>query len=468
MQKLNHIVHSVIGLALPLFMNASFVLAQLPHATTVEIDNAVEKVLLDTGTPSISLAVVKDGKLAYVRAYGDGRLDPKTPAQPEMRYCIGSVSKQFLACAILLLEQEGKLSLNDRVSKYLPDLTRGDDISIRQLLSHTAGYQDYYPLDYVAPFMEKPVTTMEIITRWACKPLDFEPGTQWQYSNTGYVVAGHILEMVAGVPLMDFLRSRIFGPLGMTRVLDLDSQSLTVADAQGYIRFGLGSLHPARPEASGWLFAAGELAMTARDLALWDISLIEKKLLNPASLDAMMTPPRLQNGAPLGYALGVEIKNQSGHPVMQHGGSVSGFVTSNTIWPDQGIALVVLSNRDNSGAPSSLSDKIGQLLLKENLDSHASIALEQAQAIFTDLQQGKIDRSLLTSDANTYFSPQVLAEYGESLRPLGIPSTFEQTSTGLRGGYRFREFRITFSNKVLKLTTYAAPDDKLGQYLVRE
>ena len=456
-----------IVLALSLFFYASFALAQLPQSTIVEIDKAVEKALLDTGTPSVSLAIVKGCKVAYVHAYGDARLEPKTPAQPEMRYSIGSVSKQFLAVAVLLLEQEGKLSLNDRVSKYLPDLTRADDISIRQLLSHTAGYQDYYPLNYVAPFMQKPVTIKEVINRWACKPLDFEPGTQWQYSNTGYVVAGRILEIVAGVTLMDFLENRIFNPLGMTRVLDLDRQPLTVADAQGYIRFGLGSLHPAWPEASGWLFAAGELAMTAGDLALWDISLMEKRLLNPASYRAMITPAQLQNGAPLDYALGVLIKNQDGHPVVQHTGGVSGFVSSNTIWPDQGIAVVVLSN-SKSTAPARLSDIIGRLLLREQLDPQAGIALEQAKGIFTDLQEGKIDRSLLTSDASSYFSAEVLAEQGESLKRLGLPLSFEQTSSGLRGGYRFRRFRITFSNKVLELTTYAAPDGKLAQYLVRE
>lgn len=450
------------------FINLGISIAQLPQSTTVEIDTLVEKVLCDSGTPSVSLAIVKDNELAYVHAYGIARLVPKTPAHTKMRYSIGSISKQFLASAFLLLEQDGKLSLNNHVSEYIPNLTSCDKISIRQLLSHTSGYQDYYPLDYIASYMQKPVTPSEIIARWTCKPLDFEPGTQWQYSNTGYVVAGRILEIVTGVPLIDFLNKRIFCPIGMNNVLDLSNQPLSASDAQGYIRFGLSSLAPAQPEASGWLFAAGELAMTARDLALWDLSLINKSLLNATSYNTMITPSRLMNGAPLDYALGVEIKNQKGHPVIQHGGNVSGFSSYNSIWPDQNFAIVVLANKDISTVPKLLSEKIGQLLMKEQLDSDASMALDQAKSIFYDLQQGKIDRSLLTSDANIYFTSHVLTEYAKSLKPLGNPSNFEQISTGLRGGYRFRRFNITIAEKILELITYTNPDGKLAQYMIRE
>jgi CubicO group peptidase (beta-lactamase class C family) len=139
---------------------------------------AAEKALADSGAPSVSIAVVKDGRIAYVKAYGNARLGPATAAQPEMRYSIGSVSKQFMAAAILMLVEEGKLSLDDKVGRYLPSLTRANEVTIRQLLSHTSGYQDYYPLDYVAPFMQKTVTADEILKTWAGKPLDFDPGTE--------------------------------------------------------------------------------------------------------------------------------------------------------------------------------------------------------------------------------------------------------------------------------------------------
>jgi len=179
--------------AFVLIVFAGRLAAQLPQATTAKIDAAAEQALADSGAPSVSIAVVVNGRIAYLKAYGKARLNPATVATPEMRYSIGSVSKQFMACAILMLVEEGKLSLDDKVGRYLPNLTRANEITIRQLLSHTSGYQDYYPLDYVAPFMQKPVTADDILKTWAGKPLDFDPGTRWQYSNTNYVAAGRIL-----------------------------------------------------------------------------------------------------------------------------------------------------------------------------------------------------------------------------------------------------------------------------------
>ena len=441
---------------------------QLPQAMVDRIDAIANKALADTGAPSASVAVVKDGKIAYVKAYGSARLEPATAASPEMRYSIGSVSKQFLAGALLELVQEGKLSLDDRVGRYLPSLTRASDITLRQLLSHTSGYQDYYPLDYVAPFMLEPVTAEGILDRWAKKPLDFDPGSEWQYSNTNYVVAGRILEKVAGIPLMAFLESRIFRPLGMQSPIDLDVHPLTSSDAAGYTRFGLGPPRAAPPEAQGWLYAAGELAMTARDLAVWDQSLIEGKLLKATALQEMMKPARLKNGAPLNYALGVGISNASGHPRLEHGGAVSGFVSANAVWLDEGIAAVALTNLDGSDAARAIVNQIGAWLLAEKLDPRAAQPLEQARQVFSDLQQGRIDRSLLTSDADSYFTSQVLADAAASLKPLGTPQRFEQTSFGLRGGMTYRDFRLGFASaKSLHLSTFSTPDGKLAQYLIQ-
>jgi len=208
--------------------------------------------------------------------------------------------------------------------------------------------------------------------------------------------------------------------------------------------------------------------MTARDLALWDISLIERKLLSPPSLDAMITPARLKNGAPLPYALGVNVFSESGHPRMEHGGAISGFVSSNTVWPDQGAAVVVLCNKGNSGAPAMLSSQIGRLLLKEQLDPQARSALDQAKSILSSLQQGTIDTSQLTDDAIAYFRPDVIADYAASLKLLGTPRSVEQVSTGLRGGFRYRSFRLDFPSKTLRLTTFADSGGKLAQFLISE
>src|SRR5258706_6508171 len=213
-----------------------------PRDLRAGVDRIAREVLGARGVRSASLAIVKDGRIAYVEAYGDARLDPRTPARPGMRYSVGSISKQFTAAAILMLAEERKLSLDDPVSRFAPDLTRASEVTIRELLSHTSGYRDYWPQDYVPPFMLQPITADKILAQWARKPLDFDPGTDWQYSNTNFVIAGLIVEKASGVPLLQFLSEHSFAPLGMKSVMNIDQNRLTETDATGYLRYALGPL----------------------------------------------------------------------------------------------------------------------------------------------------------------------------------------------------------------------------------
>src|SRR5690349_7011812 len=162
----------------------------LTPAETAKIDEIVTRTLAANGVPSAEVAVVRDDQIVLNKAYG--KANENLPARPDQPYQIASNSKQFTAMALLLLEDEGKLSLDDHVSKYIPGITEGDRITLRQLLSHTSGLQDFWPQDYSFIDMETPATPQRIIDKWAKKPLDFEPGARWQYSNTGYVVAGLI------------------------------------------------------------------------------------------------------------------------------------------------------------------------------------------------------------------------------------------------------------------------------------
>src|SRR5271170_2294865 len=188
----------VMAVALPLVAQNS-----LPAATARQIDAAAADVLKATEVPSTSVAVVQDGKVAFVRAYGMARLEPAMSARPGMHYSIGSVSKQFTAAILLLLMQDGKLKLDDPVGRYLPELTRANEVTIRQVLSMTSGYQDFWPEDYVMTSMMKSTAPQGILDVWGKKPLDFDPGTKWQYSNTNYVIAGRIAEVVGGKPLIE-------------------------------------------------------------------------------------------------------------------------------------------------------------------------------------------------------------------------------------------------------------------------
>ncbi len=437
----------------------------LPADLSEKIDKVVTDTLARTGVPSASIAVVKDGQIAYVKAYGDARLEPKTPATPQMRYSIGSISKQFTAAAILLLQEQGKLSLDDKVAKYVPDLTRGNEITIRQLLSHTSGYSDYWPQDYVMPGMLKPTDAQQIMNIWAKKPLDFEPGSKWQYSNTNYVIAGVIVEKVAHMPLLQLLQQRVFAPLGIKSTFDTDSGPLTESDPRGYLRFALGPLRPAPKEGKGWMFAAGELAMTAEDLAKWDLSVINQSVLKPASYREMQTDVLLKNGLDTHYGLGVDVNQQGGHRAISHGGEVSGFTATNTIFPDDRAAVVVLTNQDAASASGAIAGGIGQLLFATN-DPATPAKLEQAKKIFADLQQGKIDRSLFTDNANFYFSEDALNDFKEGLGPLGTPQSFVQASQGLRGGMTLRVYLIRFPQRTLRAWTYEMPNGKLEQYQI--
>ena len=190
---MKHSIRILCALALP-GIAAAQSQATFSPALKARIDSAVVAAMKTSGAPSVSLAIVQGGQLAYARAYGNAHVSPALPATPSMRYSIGSVSKQFTATAVLMLAEQGKLSLDDKVSRYLPGLTRADEVSIRQLLSMTSGYQDYWPQDYVMEPMKRPTTPREIMDTWAKKSLDFDPGTKWQYSNTNYVIAGAIVE----------------------------------------------------------------------------------------------------------------------------------------------------------------------------------------------------------------------------------------------------------------------------------
>ncbi len=468
MSRFNPLRHLFAILILAFATATALAQTELSPDTQQKIDKLAADALAKTGVPSASVAVVKDGRIVYLKAYGDARLEPRVPATTDMRYSIGSISKQFTAAAILLLAEEGRLSLDDKVGKFIPNLTRANEITIRQLLSHTSGYQDYWPQDYVMPFMLRPVTAEKILDMWARKPLDFDPGTKWQYSNTNYVIAGLIVERVAHKPLLQFLREKVFLPLDMKSVVNIDQEKLADSDPTGYLRYALGPLRPAPKEGNGWLFAAGELAMRAEDLARWDISIINQKLMKPQSYQQLGTEVLLNNGLSTHYALGVSVGSQAGHRALSHGGEVSGFTAQNVVFPDDKAAIVVLTNQDAAGASNIIANGIAPLLFATAEDAATAQKVEQARKIFEGLQQGKIDRSLFTEDANFYFGEQALKDFAASLGPLGAPQDFRQVSQGLRGGMTLRVYLVKFAQKTLRVWTYETPDGKLEQYQVAE
>ncbi len=445
--------------------------AQMDSATIQQVEAAAQKIVSESGLPSASVGIAQNGKPVYTHAFGLARLQPPVPATPAMAYPIGSISKQFTATAILLLQQDGKLTLDDPVARFFPQLTRAKDVTIRNLLTHTSGYQDYAPQDYTIPRWLKPEDPLKIVEEFAGKPLDFDPGTEWQYSNTNFELAALIVQKASGMPFAQFLRTRVLEPAHLQGVLNLntDRDQLQVS---GYMRNALAPLRPAAMEAPGWYFGDADLAMPASSLLTWDLTFVNQSLLTSASYHQMVTPFILKNGTDTHYGLGIFVRTLNGQLEIEHSGEVGGFVAENIVLPAQGIAISVLTNQEASGAAAEIGQAILPLVLKASKAASPSDVTADAftphlQAILTGLLQGKIDRSLLTPDGNAYFNADAIHDFQSSLAPLGSLKSVTLEHSALRGGMTFGSYKASFSGGTdLEITVYLEPDGKIEQFLV--
>ncbi len=434
-------------------------------ALSQELDLTVASTRAAFGVPSVSVAVVKDGQTVYSKAFGESDIAAHKAAAPETRYAVGSISKQFTAAALLLEQEQGKLSLDDKVGKYLPDLTRANEVTIRELLSHTSGYEDYAPQDYLIPSWIKPTKPQAILDGWAKKPLNFDPGTKWQYSNTNYVIAGEILEKTSGEELLPYLREHFFGPLGMSSAGDCAVKN--PEDAAAYTRYALGPPRPVGREGAGWYFAAGELCMTASDLAKWDQSFLARKILSAKSYDEFTREVKLKSGKGTNYALGLQVGEIYGARRISHSGEVSGFLAANTLFPEKGVATVVLTNEDGVNLIGPLTQELGSLLVDPDRAATEKQD-DEVKAILKSLQQGHIDRDLLTENAKSYFSDVALEDYRNSLAPLGDLEVLSLQSKQSRGGMTHLSYRAHFQRNSVLLNIYVMPDGKFEQFMVEE
>lgn len=424
------------------------------------VDETVAEWLAETGAPSVSIAIVSGNEIAYAKAYGHARLHPRVPATTETRYEIGSISKQFTAAAVLLLQERGELSIDDKVAKYFPALASADKVSIRQLLGHTAGYRDCLPQDFQTPAAAKPITETALLKEWGTKPLDFVPGTKWQYSNTDFHIAGAIVEKVSGEPLFAFLQRNIFRPLRITDVLNDDSAPAPAMDIEGYTRYGNGPVRVAPKTAPGWRLGAGGLVMTSSDLALWYISLMDRSLLSARSYDALYTSAKLVDGSDTNYSLGLDAwHNDFGRLGLGHDGGGSGSRADSRAWPTEKIAIVALSNEDWAMA-ESVVDRLATIVLPPT-------PIEaKARALFDGFRKGTVDRALLSANANAYLTPAVLADQKAGLAPLGPVRTFLLDDERERGGMTARTWKIVTTKARLDAVERTWPNGRIEQFIV--
>jgi len=278
------------------------------------------------------------------------------------------------------------------------------------------------------------------------------------------VLAGEICEKVAGQPLVAFLREKIFVPLGMQSASDWPPDQPT--DALAYTRYAAGPPRPTKREASGWYFAAGELAMTPSDLAKWDVAFLERRILSARSYQEFTREVKLKSGDSTHYALGLGIGEINNIPMFEHGGEVSGFISSNSVFPTRKGAVVVLSNQDVVSMVGPISRQIATLVFLPERKEPSDKDTKQVQQILAGLQAGKIDRALFTANANTYFSETALRDCKTSLRALGKLKSVTAVSESLRGGMTHRTYRAEFAKKTLLLNIYLLPDGKYEQFLV--
>ncbi len=472
---------------------------QLTPMERMKLDTAVQQVLTTTQVPSAAIGVARGGAVVYARAFGAAVLprnvamaatvDDKlalsqattkaVPADAAMAYPVGSISKQFTAVCLLLLQERGKLRLDDPVAKWFPNFTRANEVTVRNLLTHTSGYSDYAPQDYTIPAWTRPIEPLNLVTAWATKPLDFDPGTRWQYSNTNYVMAALIVERVSGQRFHDFLWQNVITPLKLQGVLDLDVDRDRLR-VRGYEQHALGPMRPAILEAPGWYFGDGQLAMPVATLLAWDESIVHRTLLKSESYRQMETEFHLKNGSGSGYGLGMFVHTStSGKVTLSHSGEVGGFVSNNVVSLSDDVCYAALTNEEARVAglltramtpvlqPDAVSGKRAPpAVTVVRPSAEAANAEAEAQTILTALQEKELDPTLFTADAQFYFTPETVADYANSLSPLGDVRAVRQTSEQMRGGMTFRQFDVVFAARTLSLTTYTTAAGKLEQFIV--
>lgn len=332
---------------------------QIPGpAEIAELDESVTSFMAENEIPGVLYALAADGELVLVRTHGLADVELGVPVSEESVFEIGSISKQFVAAAVMMLVEEDRLSLDDPVEKYLHDLP-GEwfGVTIRQLLTHTSGIPDYEEIRSYDVYRFR-LLPEDVVRIAHSRPMDFEPGTGFYYSNTGYFLVSRIVELVEGEPLGAVLRKRIFGPLGMRQTRLADPEDIIPHRVSGYWIDKTGALINRPPTETSSTLAAGGLLSSARDLALWSAALEGEDLLSAESKTAMWTPvalldgtlPKRPSGEEVRYGFGWSLGPHGDEPKQSHWGQVAGFTAHLARFPERGLTVIVFMNRYQAGA----------------------------------------------------------------------------------------------------------------------
>jgi CubicO group peptidase (beta-lactamase class C family) len=307
------------------------------------VDDYVAAAMRRQHIPGVSLAIIQEGKVTKAKGYGLASVELNVATRPETVYELASATKPFVAMAVMLLAQNGKLSLEDCISQYVEDTPEEwRSITLRHLLSHTSGIKDYLERPEMTPY---DLTPEQIVRIAASFPLNFPPGEKWAYSNTGYVLLGMVIQKVSGKPFARFLQERVFNPIGMTDTRHDEPSSIVPNRAVGYLWIGPGGLRNA--ELFKYMMSNrgdGGILSTVIDLARWDATLGSNRLLAATNCEAMWVPTRLKDGCACGYGLGWFIGNINGHRHVFHAGGSPGNASIISRYPDDKLTVILLSN----------------------------------------------------------------------------------------------------------------------------
>lgn len=432
------------------------------------IDAYVKSEMQRQQIPGVSLAVVRDGKIALLKSYGFSNLEHRVPVKPETIFQSGSIGKQFTATAIMLLANEGKLSLDDKISKFFPDAPASwSPITVRHLLTHTAGLADY-PADFDT---RRDHTEAELWTMIKGIPLSYQPGTRWDYSNLGYVTLGILISKVTGRFQGDFIVERIFRPLGMQSARVISEADIVPNRAAGY-RLEQGQLKNQEwVSPSTNTTADGCYYFSVLDLAKWDAALQSDALLPQAQLALMWTPVKLADGSSKAYGFGWHTDVLHGHQVVFHGGAWQGFKSFIVRFPKERVTFIFMANswdtRDFGFARGLVATQFPEF----SLSRVAPIADKEQgtttmiRRLLLQVAQGTTRPDSFTTAGATRFFPEQAKQVGQLLNTLSLPIALIFTSELVErkdeNGLRVYRYALTDIGKTIFCTVRLENGDKV-------
>lgn len=327
------------------------------------VDSLILTEFRDQNCPGGVFLIAQNGRTVYQKAVGKANLELNIDLHLENVFQLGSMTKQFTAIAVLMLEELGKLNINDPISKYLPDYPLGDKITIHHLLTHTSGIKDFTKIAALSTIAQKEMSPKMMVDFFKDEPTDFKPGEKFEYNNSGYVLLGYIIELVSGEQYADFIKKHIFDKAGMSHSYYASDRKIINDRAYGYHKKEYGYVNKTMISFSV-PFSSGSLMSTTTDMLKWQNALNQQLFLSAENVKKAFQKYKLNNGEEFSYGYGWHIKEINGAPTREHGGSIFGFKTMGIYIPSADIYVVGFSNCD-CHSPTQITREIAALALEQ-------------------------------------------------------------------------------------------------------